>query len=505
MNNDSDVISITRPSLNNRLSRQVPFKFSILLMIADFAGVALSMLIALHLPFWPFTFSVLQEAGEDSAFVNALPFSYYLMLCLFLVIRCATRGHYTQRAPWWTQMRSALVLIVLIILFDIMVHVTLCHNLPLFHITGVWTVAAGGLLLTRAVALHAVNKLPAWRLDVALVGDSQVITDTFFALCADGLTGYDVKVVLVQGSPNQPLDLTALPKNLPPFEVVYLEHGISEFVREHAQYFYIISLENLRDTRRDRLMEALSETGRDYALIPSIKRLDLYGVSPHYFFGNDIMLLHRRSVLRQSIQLFLKRAMDIVGAGLALVPIGLLTAAVWVVKKLEGSKSPLFYGGLRVGKEGRLFPCWKFCTMKPGADKLLGEVLASNPEAQVEWDKYQKLRNDPRIDSSISRLLRKTSLDELPQLWNVFNGDMSLVGPRPIIESQKDDYGDVYPLYTSVRPGLTGLWQVSGRNETSFEQRIIWDRWYVQNWSLWHDIVILIKTVRVFITGSGAY
>jgi undecaprenyl-phosphate galactose phosphotransferase len=178
---------------------------------------------------------------------------------------------------------------------------------------------------------------------------------------------------------------------------------------------------------------------------------------------------------------------------------------VYLLKRLEKSGTPVFYNGMRVGKDGRLFPCWKFCTMRTDGDQILAELLDTDAEARREWELYQKLRNDPRIDSRISAFLRKTSLDELPQLWNVFIGDMSLVGPRPILPYQTTEYGDSLRHYTSVRPGLTGLWQVSGRNETTFAQRINWDGWYIRNWSVWNDVIILFKTVRVLFTGSGAY
>ena len=143
--------------------------------------------------------------------------------------------------------------------------------------------------------------------------------------------------------------------------------------------------------------------------------------------------------------------------------------------------------------------------MKTDGDAILADLLARDEEARAEWDKFQKLKNDPRIDTRISGLLRKISLDELPQIWNVFHGDMSLVGPRPILPSQREEYGGLLEQYYAVRPGLTGLWQVSGRNETSFQQRVYWDSWYIRNWSLWYDIVILFKTAKVLVTGKGAY
>jgi undecaprenyl-phosphate galactose phosphotransferase len=189
-----------------------------------------------------------------------------------------------------------------------------------------------------------------------------------------------------------------------------------------------------------------------------------------------------------------------------LLPIlGLLTLVVYVMKKKDVSTTPIFYGGKREGMNGTLFNCWKFCTMKPDGDSILADLLANDEEARSEWEKFQKLKNDPRVDSRISQILRKVSLDELPQIWNVFTGDMSLVGPRPILESQHEDYGDLIEQYYAVRPGITGLWQVSGRNETSFQQRVYWDGWYIRNWSLWYDIVILFKTAKVLVTGKGAY
>lgn len=172
--------------------------------------------------------------------------------------------------------------------------------------------------------------------------------------------------------------------------------------------------------------------------------------------------------------------------------------------KLEGQNGSVFYGGERIGYKGRPFKCWKFRSMEPDSDYLLENLLSNDSSAKQEWEKYRKLRQDPRITTHTAQIIRKSSIDELPQLWNVLIGDMSLVGPRPILEEEQSYFGSTLKEYMSVRPGLTGLWQVSGRNETSFMQRVHWDNWYVRNWSLWGDIVILIKTPFVLITGKGA-
>jgi lipopolysaccharide/colanic/teichoic acid biosynthesis glycosyltransferase len=142
--------------------------------------------------------------------------------------------------------------------------------------------------------------------------------------------------------------------------------------------------------------------------------------------------------------------------------------------------------------------------MVPNADEVLAQHLANNPEAAAEWKANHKLRNDPRITYT-GRLLRRSSLDELPQIWNVLRGEMSLAGPRPVVEAEIPHYGAAWPLYTLALPGLTGLWQVSGRNDTTYRRRVELDATYVRNWSLKLDFQLLLKTVRVVLKGKGAY
>jgi undecaprenyl-phosphate galactose phosphotransferase len=151
-----------------------------------------------------------------------------------------------------------------------------------------------------------------------------------------------------------------------------------------------------------------------------------------------------------------------------------------------------------------MFGCLKFRSMVPDADEILKRRLDDDPDARTEWEQGFKLKDDPRI-TPIGAFLRRTSLDELPQLWNVLKGEMSLVGPRPIIEEELERYGDQVGYYLETRPGITGLWQISGRNNTSYDDRVALDSWYVRNWSLWYDLVILVKTINVVVKGQGAY
>ena len=208
--------------------------------------------------------------------------------------------------------------------------------------------------------------------------------------------------------------------------------------------------------------------------------------------------------LTDPFALKLKRALDVaivIASGLCLLPV---LAVICVLIKIA-SPGPIFFGHTRIGQGGRRFKAWKFRSMMLDADKVLEQHLKDNPELQSEWDKDQKLRNDPRIIRGIGPIIRKLSLDELPQLWNVLKGEMSLVGPRPIVDNEVEKYGVVFPLYLRVTPGITGLWQISGRNNTTYEERVAYDQYYVRNWSVWSDLYILAATVRTVLLREGAY
>ncbi len=199
----------------------------------------------------------------------------------------------------------------------------------------------------------------------------------------------------------------------------------------------------------------------------------------------------------------IKRVMDIAICLLGLpfaLPIGLLLALIIYA---DSGAAPI-YRHQRIGKGGRPFTIYKFRTMVRGADALLKNYLAQNPELAEEWRKTQKLKNDPRLTRS-GHFLRKYSLDELPQIYNILRGEMSLVGPRPIVENEKEKYGRYFEEYCMVRPGLTGLWQTSGRNNTTYSQRVAYDHYYINNWTVWLDLWILAKTVPIAINGNGAY
>jgi len=203
-----------------------------------------------------------------------------------------------------------------------------------------------------------------------------------------------------------------------------------------------------------------------------------------------------------SVSSILKRGMDVALALVGLViasPIMLLIAIL--IKSSDRGK--IVFAQSRVGLKGETFNCYKFRTMVMDASEQLRHLLETDPEARREWESTQKLQNDPRI-TPLGRFLRKSSLDELPQLLNILRGEMSVVGPRPIVKSEIEKYGPFYPAYAAVRPGLTGLWQVNGRSDTEYEQRVQFDRSYTENWSMRSDIAIVAKTIPVLLFSRGA-
>lgn len=217
-----------------------------------------------------------------------------------------------------------------------------------------------------------------------------------------------------------------------------------------------------------------------------------------------IMGLHARAKLLSSWRLFAKRTLDI-GLILLLAPVLLPICLVIAALVRLNSHGPIFFGHKRIGRSGRTFTAWKFRSMIPNANETLEKYLCEHPELREEWERDQKLKDDPRVIPGIGNIIRKFSLDELPQLWNVLRGDMSLVGPRPIVDSEIEKYCDVFPLYLKVTPGITGLWQVSGRNNTTYQERITLDAFYVRNWSPWLDLYILARTIKTVLLREGAY
>lgn len=257
-------------------------------------------------------------------------------------------------------------------------------------------------------------------------------------------------------------------------------------------------------TRREHLAKLVNWASFSFRHVTVVPNLD--GVTNSAVVARDLAGVFgveiRHNLLNPSVRRA-KRALDlvatVVGGTLVLPLLLILCLLVW----LE-SRGPVFYTAQRVGRDGKLFSCVKFRTMVPDAEAVLQRLLREDPKAREEYSRYHKLHEDPRC-TRVGRFLRKTSLDELPQLWNVLKGEMSLVGPRPYLPRESGDIGVTQSEIVRVYPGITGPWQVSGRNSTSFEERVWMDAQYVRNWSVWLDLVLLARTVRTVLFDRSAY
>lgn len=238
-----------------------------------------------------------------------------------------------------------------------------------------------------------------------------------------------------------------------------------------------------------------------------MKVIKNYGFSNEQVI-NEVIVENNATIdnkkVRVNIEKGIKRLVDIMAGLVGTILLIPITICIYIAKKiLKEDDGPIFYDQLRIGKGGKHFKLYKYRSMVIGADKILEEYLAENEEARIEFEQNQKLKNDPRI-TKLGNFLRKTSLDEFPQFINILKGDMSLVGPRPIVDREVELFGDKMKTVHSVRPGLTGYWAANGRSDTTYEQRVEMEAYYAENFSLLLDIKIIFKTIKSVIKKEGA-
>lgn len=347
--------------------------------------------------------------------------------------------------------------------------------------------------LARAAVRRACCRQSWWGVPVAVLGAGATGQQVLALLSSRPWLGLRPVCVLDDDVSKQGAELVGLRVAGPLADVVHLR---GQGVR-HA----ILAIPGLPAAQLSRMLDQLGDHVRHVFIAPALPGSPDVIAETHEF-ANTLVLEVRQNLLLPEAR-FLKRALDLVLVGTGLLLGWWLFALLALAVKLS-SPGPVFYGQRRLGRGGTTFTAWKFRSMVRDADALLVDYLQAHPELREEWERDHKLKNDPRV-TWIGRILRRTSLDELPQLWNVLRGEMSLVGPRPIVQDEVPKYGERYALYQKVRPGLSGLWQVSGRNDTTYTERVALDCYYVRNWSVWLDLVILARTVRVVLLGRGAY
>jgi len=414
----------------------------------------------------------------------------FLGLMLFLM----RFQHYSDRRPFWDEMGDILSLICILAVLDMTLIASTRWNASRLWWLLVWLSAGIAIVWGRVLTRSVLRKLGLWIRPTIIIGHGENATEAAIALQSEPRMGFQVAgyVNAEDKQPELKLNGRSL-KNIKQLEALADQPGIQ----------WVIALEHTQSEQREHWLRTLTQWGAtDISVIPAMRGVPLYGTDIAHFFSHEVALLRVRNNLRRWPARLTKRLFDTSLAALILVFISPLMLLIALALKMEGGN--VLFAHQRIGKNGRKFYCYKFRSMVPNAEQQLQVLLQENPVLKEEWNKEHKLKDDPRI-SQLGDFLRRTSLDELPQLINVIKSEMSLVGPRPIVQEELQKYGIEKSYYLMVRPGMTGLWQVSGRNNVDYETRVYLDAWYVKNWSLWYDLAILFKTIRVVFDKRGAY
>jgi undecaprenyl-phosphate galactose phosphotransferase len=355
--------------------------------------------------------------------------------------------------------------------------------------------------LLRFIGKRLLFKAGIWKDNVIIIGAGKAGIDTAGGIRSEPHLGYNV-IGFLDDDPSK------IGTDIPVGDTVYRVFGktrnFSKFVTMLDISTIIIAIPSLPIERLTELTNTIQKLTKNILLIPDLKGIALTNTELHHLFYQQIFLLKINNNLKSPSNRFIKRTFDLTVSVLFLPLLLPLIGILGLLIRLD-SPGPVFYLHRRVGRAGTMFGVYKFRSMYRDSRERLDKILSSDSAARQQWEASFKLKDDPRV-TRMGRFLRKTSLDELPQIINVLKGEMSLVGPRPVLEEEISRYYKEFAdYYHMVRPGITGLWQVSGRSDLGYDIRVKLDTWYVLNWSVWLDILMLLKTIRVVAKREGAY
>lgn len=350
-----------------------------------------------------------------------------------------------------------------------------------------WPFATVLLTAGREAARHLFSRISLWGVPAVIYSKGASADIIIDRLRKNPYFGYIPALIIRDGEVSDDEEYNGIP-------VFRASPTLSQIIRDLN-----IKVAILCDYSRD--IEQIQTQYRYLIRVP--KNQLATNISLHMSDFGGILGFFSTNYLSKKSALCVKRSIDILLCLSALPFVILLTLIIAVGIKLS-SPGPVFYAHKRIGRKHKEISCWKFRSMVTDADAQLRRILATDPVRAAEWEKDRKFTDDPRV-TKFGKFLRRTSLDELPQFWNIFMGEMSFIGPRPVTEPELQRYGKYADYVLSVQPGLSGMWQISGRSDTGYEERITLDTYYIQNWSVWLDVWIIIKTVWVVLRGNGAY
>lgn len=434
--------------------------------------------------------------------VNLGMFNGLWWLPLICILVIAYEGLYNKRLPYWSEVRLMVKAIVwsagFATLYLFLSKAAVETSRPVIILYFMFITFL--LPLSRYLTKTTILKSGLWAKPVLLLGAGKTAELVLQGFDREFTMGYQ-PVGVLDDKYGEKYALITEKRVLP---LLGKFSDIDKVIQKYKVHDVIIAAPGMKDEELVKLTNYLQHRNANVILIPDLFGIPLAGIQVNYLFDERTLLLSMKNNLASRWNQLLKRCFDIVVGTIAFIFALPIMALISVAIRLD-SKGPAVFVQSRLGKDNSRFMCYKFRTMYLNNDEILNEYLNNNPEARIQWEKYAKLKDyDPRI-TRVGRLLRKTSLDELPQIFNVIKGEMSLVGPRPYLPREIEQMGYHVNIILKSWPGITGLWQVSGRNDIDFNGRLLIDDWYIQNWSLWQDISLLFRTVGVVLLGKGAY
>ena len=461
----------------------------LLLMVGDYLAVVLSESIALYLRrFMP---------GIPSPDFNIPNIYFFIIVPAIFVCFLHVMRTYVPTMAFWQLAKNVFyaVLYAILMILMLMYFGKVSAVVSRLFVGFTWIFSFNLILSFRYIIKRFLNSHGLLQIPVLFVGAGRTAELVLKSFRHDA--GYGYKIIgFVDDHPIS----AQLARDYP---ILGGFAEVERIVKETGVDYVIITAPGLSNKEMLTMVDSLQPYVKHLSFVPDFIGLPVGNLEVSSLVDESMLVIGVRNNLASAWNRALKRGFDLFMslAGMVVaLPVGILIAlAIYI-----DSPGPVIFAHLRIGQNKRVFPCYKFRTMVPDAEEKLRAYLLENPNAMAEWQDSFKLKEDPRI-TRVGRFLRKTSLDELPQLLNVLKGEMSLVGPRPIVRREIIKYGEYFRDFALVPPGITGMWQVNGRSDTTYDERVRMDSWYVRNWSVWIDMVYLLKTVKVVISGRGAY
>jgi undecaprenyl-phosphate galactose phosphotransferase len=410
---------------------------------------------------------------------------------------------YTKRLPLWDEVVkliktvSSAIIAILVILTLTKLNIRYSRIIIIL----LWLFSLFFIPFFRVAGKSLLYRLGIWKERVIVVGTSELAVKSVRGFLNEKHFGYFiVGFINFDGTESKHL----IEINNVSIPILGDINNFESIVKQYSISRVVVAVPNLSGPELSSLIALIQTCVSKIVVVPDSKGIPILNTELLHLFNEQIFLLKVNNNLKLLSNRVIKRSLDILLAALSLPIVIPVLICIYFLVKFD-SKGDVFYSQKRIGRNGRLFNFIKIRTMYENNEEILENYLKQNPIKKEEWDKYKKLKGyDPRI-TKIGRFLRKTSLDEIAQIVNIIKGDMSFIGPRPYLPREKEDMGSYYNKIILARPGISGLWQISGRNNKTFEERLELDTWYVANWSLWLDLEILLKTIKVVLKGEGAY